>query len=131
MAEQKNDWDFSDLRPKSKRFDYGGQTFVAREPSAGAWTLHQDRLWNSAKINKEGRVERFEMQNQLEPLLVGDCVFSLSADGKESSEPIGEATAKAWHPKVIDTVFLWLVQAANGGATEADVPPKPSAAGPS
>lgn len=125
MVDTKKNWDFDDLRPKERTFSYLGRKFIAREPSAGAWAEHDNARIRSYKYNAEGKLEKFDGLSHLEALLVGLCVFE---EGKPA--PIGDES-KGWQARVVSGIYDWLVEAANGGATEVDVPPKPSAAGPS
>lgn len=117
-----DDFRFDDLRPQEKAFKYLGRSFVAREPSAGAWAEHENALVRCYKAGEDGRLQRFEGLSHLAPLLVGLCVFEIK-DGKESDSPIGDE-ARKWQAKVVAPLYDWLKVAAGDRAEVADVPPK-------
>lgn len=117
-----DDFRFDDLRPQEKPFKYLGRSFVAREPSAGAWAEHENALTRCYKYNAEGKLERYEGFNHLAPLLVGLCVYEIK-DGKEQDSPVGD-DVKKWQAKVVSPLYDWLKVAAGDRAEVADVSPK-------
>jgi len=118
-------FDFSDLSPQECTVKYGGNVYVLREPSEGAWAAYQGVIATARQYDTNGK---FTGLNDRWPLadsvLVAACL-SLVKDG--AHRQLGPNEVQAMPHRVVDPLVDWLKDAAQLPA-EKDLP-KSSASG--
>lgn len=119
-------FDFSDLSPKQEVVKYDGQVYILQEASEGAAVEHRNATVRSAKFSEAGKVIGVKDPADLEPALVGKCLFKTNEEGKilygKNGLPvtIEMAVLNKWPARIVKQLFDWIKKASLMDETETE-----------
>lgn len=87
--------DFSDLAPQSMEFEWGGQSYVLHEPTAGVVRKYQNEQSARLKYSSTGEIAGVSDIGDMDPLLVSMCVKTTEGNA------IPKSVIESWPSKLV------------------------------
>ena len=107
--------DFGD-DPKPRQFNvrYGGKAYVAVEASEGAAVAYNNAMMRAMKMSGQGNITGVDGMAEVEPILVGHCLYEATPAGTLPLDQTGDPLASAlvppqairrWPSRVVKPIF--------------------------